>query len=83
MNSPLPPVVATQSGQIVLLLGLLFLLSQLKTKTEQAGMERFGNGSLAVSGRNSVAPLWVLSLSRFMLTNTELHIAKIERRHAR
>lgn len=57
MNSPLPPVVATQNGQVVLLLGLLFLLSQLKTKTEQAGMERFGNGPRAVSGRNGVASL--------------------------
>lgn len=47
-NTSPTPAVATQNS--VLLSGLHFLISQLKMKAEQARMERFGNGLLAVKG---------------------------------
>lgn len=53
MNTSLPPVVATQNSDIVLLLALPFLITQLKRKSEPARMERIGNGLLAVRGRKS------------------------------
>lgn len=49
-NTSPTPVVATQNSDTVLLSGLHFLISQLKMKAEQARMERFGNGLLAVKG---------------------------------
>lgn len=58
MNTSSLSIVPTQNSEIMFLLGLLFLISGLKWKGDQAKKEMFGNAKFAVSFAETVAVLW-------------------------